>query len=68
MVAHAFNPGTREAEAGGFLSSRPPQEKTKTKNKKTKLKKPKTKPQTIKEKTNHQAGARHQNRWTDDCE
>ena len=23
MVVHAFNPGTREAEAGGFLSSRP---------------------------------------------
>jgi hypothetical protein len=23
VVAHAFNPGTREAEAGGFLSSRP---------------------------------------------
>ena len=22
-VAHAFNPSTREAEAGGFLSSRP---------------------------------------------
>jgi hypothetical protein len=25
MVAHAFNPSTREAEAGGFLSSRPAQ-------------------------------------------
>jgi hypothetical protein len=24
VVAHAFNPSTREAEAGGFLSSRPP--------------------------------------------
>ena len=23
MVAHAFNPSTLEAEAGGFLSSRP---------------------------------------------
>jgi hypothetical protein len=23
MVAHAFDPSTREAEAGGFLSSRP---------------------------------------------
>jgi hypothetical protein len=23
MVVHAFNPSTREAEAGGFLSSRP---------------------------------------------
>jgi hypothetical protein len=23
MVAHAFNPSTREAKAGGFLSSRP---------------------------------------------
>jgi hypothetical protein len=23
MVAQAFNPSTREAEAGGFLSSRP---------------------------------------------
>jgi hypothetical protein len=23
MVAHAFNSSTREAEAGGFLSSRP---------------------------------------------
>jgi hypothetical protein len=23
MVEHAFNPSTREAEAGGFLSSRP---------------------------------------------
>jgi hypothetical protein len=23
MVAHAFNPSTGEAEAGGFLSSRP---------------------------------------------
>jgi hypothetical protein len=23
MLAHAFNPSTREAEAGGFLSSRP---------------------------------------------
>jgi major histocompatibility complex class I len=23
IVAHAFNPSTREAEAGGFLSSRP---------------------------------------------
>jgi hypothetical protein len=23
MVAHAFNPSTREAEAGGFLISRP---------------------------------------------
>jgi major histocompatibility complex class I len=23
MVAHAFNPNTWEAEAGGFLSSRP---------------------------------------------
>jgi hypothetical protein len=23
MVAHVFNPSTREAEAGGFLSSRP---------------------------------------------
>jgi hypothetical protein len=23
MVAHAFNPSTWEAEAGGFLSSRP---------------------------------------------
>jgi hypothetical protein len=23
VVAHAFNPSTREAEAGGFLSSRP---------------------------------------------
>jgi hypothetical protein len=23
MVAHAFNPSTREVEAGGFLSSRP---------------------------------------------
>jgi hypothetical protein len=23
MVAHAFNPSTREAEAGGFLSTRP---------------------------------------------
>jgi hypothetical protein len=24
VVAHAFNPSTWEAEAGGFLSSRPP--------------------------------------------
>jgi hypothetical protein len=24
VVAHAFNPSTREAEAGGFLSSRQP--------------------------------------------
>jgi hypothetical protein len=24
VVVHAFNPSTREAEAGGFLSSRPP--------------------------------------------
>jgi hypothetical protein len=38
VVAHAFNPSTREAEAGGFLSSRParalqrnPVTKTKTK-------------------------------------
>jgi hypothetical protein len=23
MVVHAFNPSTREAETGGFLSSRP---------------------------------------------
>jgi major histocompatibility complex class I len=23
MVTHAFNPSTQEAEAGGFLSSRP---------------------------------------------
>jgi hypothetical protein len=23
VVAHAFNPSTREAEVGGFLSSRP---------------------------------------------
>jgi hypothetical protein len=23
IVAHAFNPSTQEAEAGGFLSSRP---------------------------------------------
>jgi hypothetical protein len=23
VVAHAFNPSTRKAEAGGFLSSRP---------------------------------------------
>jgi hypothetical protein len=23
LVAHAFNPSTQEAEAGGFLSSRP---------------------------------------------
>jgi major histocompatibility complex class I len=23
VVAHAFNPSTQEAEAGGFLSSRP---------------------------------------------
>jgi hypothetical protein len=23
MVGHTFNPSTREAEAGGFLSSRP---------------------------------------------
>jgi hypothetical protein len=23
VAAHAFNPSTREAEAGGFLSSRP---------------------------------------------
>jgi hypothetical protein len=23
LVEHAFNPNTREAEAGGFLSSRP---------------------------------------------
>jgi major histocompatibility complex class I len=23
VVVHAFNPSTREAEAGGFLSSRP---------------------------------------------
>jgi hypothetical protein len=23
VMAHAFNPSTREAEAGGFLSSRP---------------------------------------------
>jgi major histocompatibility complex class I len=23
VVAHTFNPSTREAEAGGFLSSRP---------------------------------------------
>jgi hypothetical protein len=23
MVAHTFNPSTQEAEAGGFLSSRP---------------------------------------------
>jgi hypothetical protein len=23
VVAHAFNPSTRETEAGGFLSSRP---------------------------------------------
>jgi hypothetical protein len=23
VLAHAFNPSTREAEAGGFLSSRP---------------------------------------------
>jgi hypothetical protein len=23
MVVHAFNPSTQEAEAGGFLSSRP---------------------------------------------
>jgi hypothetical protein len=23
MMAHAFNPSTQEAEAGGFLSSRP---------------------------------------------
>ena len=23
VVAHAFNPSTREAEAGGFLTSRP---------------------------------------------
>jgi hypothetical protein len=23
VVAHAFNPSTREAEAGGFLSSKP---------------------------------------------
>jgi hypothetical protein len=24
VVVHAFNPSTQEAEAGGFLSSRPP--------------------------------------------
>jgi hypothetical protein len=48
VVAHAFNPSTREAEAGEFLSSRPAwstaclEKKTKTKpkqtNKKTKQK------------------------------
>jgi hypothetical protein len=45
VVAHAFNPSTREAEAGGFLSSRPAWstgfekpclEKTKTKTNKQK--------------------------------
>jgi hypothetical protein len=48
VVAHAFNPSTQEAEAGGFLSSRPawstkcvpgqPCLKNKNKNKKQKTK------------------------------
>jgi hypothetical protein len=38
MVAHIFNPSTREAEAGGFLSSRLFR-KTKKKKKKKKEKK-----------------------------
>jgi hypothetical protein len=48
MVAHAFNPSTQEAEAGGFLSSRParaiqrnPVLKNKTKQNKTKQNKTK---------------------------
>jgi hypothetical protein len=39
-LAHAFNPSTQEAEAGGFLSSRPAcLEKTNKKTKKQKQKK-----------------------------
>jgi hypothetical protein len=46
VVAHAFNPSTREAEAGGFLSSRtaraiqrnPVSKKQKNKKQKTKKK------------------------------
>ena len=48
MVAHAFNPSTREAGAGGFLSSRTaratqrnPVSKNQKKNKKTKKQKQK---------------------------
>jgi hypothetical protein len=65
VVAHAFNPSTREAEAGGFLSSRPAwsmesvpgqpglqRETLSQKNKKQKTKKKKTKPKKPKPKQN----------------
>jgi hypothetical protein len=41
VVAHAFNPSTRETEAGGFLSSRPA--RTTQRNPVSKNKKKKTK-------------------------
>jgi hypothetical protein len=43
VVAYAFNPSTREAEAGGFLSSRPAWSTKKRKEKKRKEKKRKEK-------------------------
>jgi hypothetical protein len=53
VVAHAFNPSTREAEAGGFLNSRTAratQRNPVSKNQKPKKKKKKKKPETKKKK------------------
>jgi hypothetical protein len=63
LVAHAFNPSTREAEVGRYLSSRPawsiqrnPVSKNKTKNKQTKKPKNQTK------QTNKKSGVRAKQR------
>ena len=56
MVAHAFNPSTREAEAGGFLSSRPAwatQRNPVSKNKTNKQKKKKREKEKELEKQNY---------------
>ena len=59
MVAHAFNPSTREAEAGGFLSQGQPDQQSEFQDTQGYTKKPCLEKQTSKQ-TNKQTKTKNQ--------
>jgi hypothetical protein len=63
VVAHAFNPSTREAEAGGFLSSRPAWS-TKFQDSQSYTEKPCLKKQTNKQ-TNKKTKTKQKKKWVE---